>query len=78
MAFYSFPALSGTPAGVKIAFHNFGPHCTPETIDRQVRESEVARIRAWMAERVPGLALGREVIDPWLPIAYSRLPSHPN
>ena len=61
MAFYGFPALSGSPAGVKVAFHNFGPYCTPETIDRQVHDSEVARIRAWMAERVPTLAQGRFV-----------------
>ena len=59
MSFYGFPALGGSPAGVKVAFHNFGPYCTPETIERQVHESEVARIRDWMRERVPTLAQGR-------------------
>jgi sarcosine oxidase len=57
-SFYGFPALSGSPAGVKVAFHNFGPLCTPETIDRQVYDHEVAHIRDWMAERIPALSRG--------------------
>jgi sarcosine oxidase len=59
MSFYGFPMLPGTPYGVKVAFHNFGPECTPETIDRQVHDEEVARIRGWMAERVPAVAQGK-------------------
>lgn len=59
MSFYGFPELPGTPHGVKVAFHNYGPECTPETIDREVHASEVQRIRDWMAERVPALAQGR-------------------
>jgi sarcosine oxidase len=58
MSFYGFPALDGEPAGVKVAFHNFGPLCTPETIDREVHADEIARIRAWMAERIPALSQG--------------------
>ena len=58
MSFYGFPALPGPPNGVKVAFHNFGPIVTPETIDRQVHASEVERIRDWMAERLPALAQG--------------------
>ena len=58
MSFYGFPALSGAPAGVKVAFHNYGPLCTPATIDRQVYPEEVARIRTWMAERLPALSQG--------------------
>jgi sarcosine oxidase len=58
MSFYGFPALDGTPSGVKVAFHNFGPLCTPETIDRQVYPEEIARIRAWMAERLPAVSQG--------------------
>jgi len=57
-SFYGFPALSGSPAGVKVAFHNFGPLCTPETIDRQVYEHEIAHIQHWMAERIPALSRG--------------------
>jgi sarcosine oxidase len=56
--FYGFPALGGQPAGVKVAFHNFGPTCTPATIDRQVYVGEIARIREWMAARLPSLSLG--------------------
>jgi sarcosine oxidase len=58
MSFYGFPALEGVPSGVKVAFHNFGPLCTPETIDRQVHPEEIARIRGWMAERIPALSQG--------------------
>jgi sarcosine oxidase len=57
-SFYGFPALSGSPAGVKVAFHNLGPLCTPATIDRQVHDHEVAHIRDWMAERIPALSRG--------------------
>src|SRR5262245_10301947 len=58
MSFYGFPALAGSPAGVKVAFHNFGPLCTPDTIDRQVHEHEIARMRNWLAERIPALSRG--------------------
>jgi sarcosine oxidase len=57
-SFYGFPALPGSPGGVKVALHNFGPLCTPATVDRQVREDEVAHIRRWMAERLPSLSQG--------------------
>jgi sarcosine oxidase len=60
-AFYGFPALSGSPGGVKVAFHNYGPFCTPETIDRQVHEDEVDRMRQCLAERVPALSGGKFV-----------------
>ena len=58
MSFYGFPALDGTPSGVKVAFHNFGPLCTPETIDREVHPEEIARIRDWMADRLPTVSKG--------------------
>ena len=61
MSFYGFPALDGTPSGVKVAFHNFGPLCTPETIDREVHPEEIARIRDWMADRLPAVSKGRFV-----------------
>src|SRR5262245_22953099 len=57
-SFYGFPALPGSLAGVKIAFHNFGPACTPATIDRQVHEPEVAHMRRWLADRIPTLSGG--------------------
>ncbi len=55
---YGFPALEGAPAGVKVAFHNHGPLTTPETIDRQVHEHEVAAMRRWLALHMPALAAG--------------------
>jgi sarcosine oxidase len=55
---YGFPTLSGAPAGVKVAFHGHGPLTTPETIDRQVHDHEVAAMRSWLAERMPALAGG--------------------
>jgi sarcosine oxidase len=61
MSFYGFPALDGSPSGVKVAFHNFGPLCTPETIDRQVHADEVARIQHWMADRIPAVSQGKFV-----------------
>jgi sarcosine oxidase len=57
-SFYGFPALPGSPAGVKVAFHNFGPYCTPATIDRQVHDPEIAHMRRWLAERIPALSRG--------------------
>ena len=56
---YGFPHIPGSPSGIKVAFHNFGPLCTPETIDRQVHDHEVQRIRNWMAERIPCLSTGQ-------------------
>jgi sarcosine oxidase len=55
---YGFPSLPGAPAGVKVAFHNYGPLTTPETIDRQVHGREVAAMRRWLAARMPALAAG--------------------
>ncbi|MFL5807251.1 MAG: N-methyl-L-tryptophan oxidase [Roseiflexaceae bacterium] len=57
-SFYGFPALPGAPGGVKVAFHNFGPLCTPTTVDRQVHKDEIAHIRRWMVERLPSLSEG--------------------
>ncbi|HNP73855.1 MAG TPA: N-methyl-L-tryptophan oxidase [Kouleothrix sp.] len=61
-SFYGFPALSGTPAGVKVAFHNFGPLCTPTTVDRVVHPEEVAHMREWLRQRMPALSAG-ELLD---------------
>jgi sarcosine oxidase len=57
-SFYGFPALPGSPMGVKVALHNFGPYCTPATIDRQIHDHEIAHIRGWLAERIPSLSHG--------------------
>ena len=48
--FYGLPALDGRDGGVKVAIHRSGARCTPDTIERTVRDSEV---RA-MAEQLRG------------------------
>lgn len=54
--FYGIPdGLYG--GGVKAAFHHVGGQiCTPETLDREVGEGEVSRIRERIAEHMPMLA----------------------
>lgn len=53
--FYGFPHQPGPPGGVKVAFFHVGTPCTPEGIDRQVKESEVATMRRCVREHIPGL-----------------------
>lgn len=55
---YGFPEIPGSPQGVKIAYHNFGPLVTPETIDRTVHPHEVADIRNFTSARMPDIAQG--------------------
>lgn len=52
---YGFPAIDGPAGGVKVAFFRKGETCTPETIDRTVREREVAEMAAYAGARLPGL-----------------------
>jgi len=53
--FYGFPAHDAPEDGVKVAFFRVGPVCTPETIDRTVREEEVEHIRSYLRDHVPSL-----------------------
>ncbi len=55
---YGFPALEGPESGVKVAFHRRGDACHPDTVDRQVREAEVAEMRACLRARIPALGAG--------------------
>lgn len=54
--FYGIP--DGAYGGVKAAFHRVaGAICTPETLDREVREEEeVERIRGCLSRHIPALA----------------------
>jgi sarcosine oxidase len=53
--FYGIP--DGLRGGVKAAFHHLGGEvCTPETLDREVRDAEILRIRERLATHVPDLA----------------------
>jgi sarcosine oxidase len=51
---YGFPALDGPLGGVKTAFFRGGAECTPETIDREVHDSEVEAVRRHVARLLPG------------------------
>ena len=53
--FYGFPAIDGPDGGAKVAMFRGGQICTPETIDRQVHDAEVERIRAHLRPRLPAL-----------------------
>lgn len=50
---YGFPAEQSAPFGVKVAFFRKGEACTPETVDRTVREGEIADIRAAIEQLMP-------------------------
>lgn len=51
---YGMPDLEGQ--GFKIAFDPHGPVVDPDTQSRQVGEAGIARARAYLAQRFPGLA----------------------
>jgi len=53
--FYGFPAHAGPSGGAKVAFSRKGTPCTPDTIDRQVYESEITLMREHLAKCVPTL-----------------------
>lgn len=52
---YGFPAIDGPEGGVKVAFFRKGIVCTPETIDREVHDQEIAEMRSAVGEVVPAL-----------------------
>lgn len=54
---YGFPALDGPRGGVKVAFYHAPARefCTPGTIDRNVREAEIDRMRTSIMSRIPAL-----------------------
>lgn len=54
---YGFPALDGPDGGVKVAFYRTPrvETCTPGTIDRDIREAEIADMRRAIAARIPAL-----------------------
>jgi sarcosine oxidase len=50
---YGLPTLDG--ATVKVAFHHGGRIVDPDTVDREVGESDVAPVAEFVAEMLPGL-----------------------
>jgi sarcosine oxidase len=57
---YGFPAVDGANGGVKAAIHGSDAVCTPETVDREVHESDIAAVIDKLSPRFPSLA-GRVV-----------------
>jgi sarcosine oxidase len=53
--FYGFPSTDGPSGGVKAAIHSGGDVCTPESIHRNILESDIAEIREPLAEYIPAL-----------------------
>ncbi|WP_432985532.1 N-methyl-L-tryptophan oxidase [Dactylosporangium sp. CA-233914] len=53
---YGFPALDGPEGGVKVAFYRRGEVTTPQTIDRGIRDEEIAFIADYLRTRVPRAA----------------------
>ncbi|MEV6597883.1 N-methyl-L-tryptophan oxidase [Actinoplanes sp. NPDC051346] len=52
---YGFPAIDGPDGGAKIAFFRRGVPTTPETVDREVDESEIATMAARARQHLPDL-----------------------
>ncbi|MFH9421827.1 N-methyl-L-tryptophan oxidase [Streptomyces sp. NPDC017529] len=52
---YGFPAIDGPGHGAKVAFFRRGTGCTPETVDRSVREDEVRDMAGQTARLLPSL-----------------------
>lgn len=53
--FYGFPALDAHETSAKIAYFRVGPTCDPDTVDREVSDFEVQRMRQGFAARLPDL-----------------------
>lgn len=69
--YYGFPALPGQ--GVKLGRHDIGAVCTPDTIDREVRDNEVAMLRNVLDTYMPG-ASGPVIRT--LTCMYTNTPDH--
>jgi sarcosine oxidase len=53
--FYGFPATGSVKEGVKAAIHSGGDICAPDSITREIRESDIEEIREQLAEYIPAL-----------------------
>ncbi|WP_250032986.1 N-methyl-L-tryptophan oxidase [Paractinoplanes maris] len=52
---YGFPAVDGPAGGAKIAFFRRGTPTTPDTLDTEVHDDEVAEMMAYAGQRLPDL-----------------------
>lgn len=58
---YGFPAIDGPIGGVKVAVHGSDIKCTPETVDREIHEADLANVFNTLAPRFPALSAGQIV-----------------
>jgi sarcosine oxidase len=53
---YGFPAVDGATGGLKAAIHGSHVLCTPETVDREIHESDLTAVIRNLRPRFPSLA----------------------
>ena len=54
---YGFPAIDGTPGGIKVASEQHVSESDPDTVDREVHDKEItAMYRRFIQDRLPGLS----------------------
>ncbi len=54
--FYGFPYDGEVENGVKVAIHNRGTPCDPDSPDREVSEADIDQMRTLLAGHIPSLA----------------------
>jgi sarcosine oxidase len=52
---YGFPAIDGPSGGVKAAVHGSSIECTPESVDREIHERDLANVVRNLTPRFPAL-----------------------
>ncbi len=52
---YGFPAIDGPEGGMKVAIHGSADACTPDTVDREIHETDLRRIVEQLRVRMPAL-----------------------
>ena len=55
-ASYGFPAIDGPNGGIKVALHGSDLPCTPDSVDRQIHDSDVQQIIAALQSLIPVIA----------------------
>jgi len=54
-ACYGFPAIDGPSGGLKVAIHGSRIECTPDSIDREIHESDVRLIARALSQRISSI-----------------------
>lgn len=53
--FYGLPALEGFRGGVKLGIHTLGEPCHPDTVDRELRETDAEPFHTFLGANMPAL-----------------------